>query len=62
MFGMGVRVSNTLTWCWVTSGFVSAGNEGDNRDRISTTLRCLTKCLKSFGYGILIHFVVAMQL
>jgi len=29
--------------CLVTNGFVSTGNGGDDWDRISTTLRCLTK-------------------
>ena len=62
VLGMGVRVPVALACCCVTNGFVSAGNGGDRWDRNSSTLLFLTKCLKSFGYGILIYFLVVMQL
>jgi len=62
MLGIGVCAPIALACCWLINGFVSAGNGGDDCDRISTTLLCFTKCLKSFGCGILIHFLVAMQL
>ena len=47
-----LKLLNGSFWCWMASGFVSSGNGRDNRDRISTTLLCLTKCLKSFNFGI----------
>ena len=30
MLGMGVRVPNALTCCFLTNGLVSAGNGGDS--------------------------------
>ena len=46
----------------LTNGFVCAGSGGDRCDRNSSTRLFLTKCLKSIICGILVYFLVVMQL
>ena len=62
MHWVGICVSIALACFCSTNGFISSDNGGDGVDRNSTTFLCLKKLLKGFGCGILVYFLVVMQL